>query len=556
MWHMKSSARNLVYGCIRRLVDMRDGRGRTNASFPINRGHNYLYESLFPAENGVGHYTKFYAEDVENPLTIDYKRFKTEIVQGRRYAGGDWHEIDCVVPSAVPYAITGDDMFNHRSGGEIEFQCPEGRFTFGNLVAERFYYLPIKVPGKIAFRSKHDLIIGEPLPLVQAVPHKRKLVLVLFLDNLGWGLTEQVPLEESMPQLARYFSKGCVFDNYFVNSNWTLPSVATLFSAQPLARHKMFHPTADHVVGTGYQTLAEMFQRDDYLTFQACGNGRKSPRYGYAKGFDRTVYRNQLSMSDVLDSYMSHMQAFPDRDCFAWLSIFDLHHPMGLLPDVAVQINTPLEGHDYRTDHEKSPLQLNRDDGRTIRYLAEMKRVDARLAPLLRWIEDTYDDDEIVVAAVSDHGTTFVTDDTKPLTSERCHGAFMLRGGGIPAGRSDEFVQSMDLMPTLVELCGIPFDGHTKGRLPEALGGPLARRYAYSEIMYPAAPYTAVVRDGEFTFVLETVAPVSDAGKIDLHQTRTQLFRQGDEDADVSAEYPDVCAAFAQTVRAHVADNE
>lgn len=544
--------KRLTYRGVQRLVAARDARIQANTTFPVNRGRNYLVEPLFPNDAGSGFFTRYYAEDVENPLTVDFKRFKTEIVRGRRHPGGSWHEFDCPVPSAIPCAVTDIDPVNHRAGGELSLRCPEGDFTFGNLTAERFYYFPVRKPGRVGIFSAHDMIVGEPLPLVQERPHPRKLVLVLFLDNLGWELVRQVPLAECMPSLARFFAEGCIFENYFVNSNWTLPSVSTLVSGLPLAQHRMFHPTRDLVVGTGYPLLPEMFQRAGYLTFQACGNWRKSPRYGYAKGYDRTIYRNQLGMSDILDSYMSHMQAFPKRDTFAWLSIFDLHHPMALVPDVAVQINTPLSGHDYRVDHAKSPLQLARSDGRTARYIAEMKRVDTRLAPLLRWIEDTYDDDEILIAAVADHGTTFVTDETRPLAQERCHAAFMLRGGGVPATRSEEFVQSTDVMPTLLALSGIPLQAPIDGRVPEVLGGPPARTHVYSEIMYPAAAYNACLRDAAWTFLMETATPVDDQGRVDLTGARMQLFRRGNN-VDVAVEHPDICAQFMARVKAHVA---
>jgi hypothetical protein len=219
---------------------------------------------------------------------------------------------------------------------------------------------------------------------------------------------------------------------------------------------------------------------------------------------------------------------------------------------VAVQVNTPLAGHDYRVDHAKSPLQLARSDGRTARYIAEMKRVDTRLAPLLRWIEDTYDDDEMLVAAVADHGTTFVTDETQPLALERCHAAFMLRGGGVPVMRSDEFVQSTDVMPTLLALSGIPLETPVEGRVPEVLGGPPARRHVLSEIMYPDAAYTACLRDATHTFLLETTVPVDNEGRIELAGARTRLFRRG-SDTDIAADHPDICAGFLARLKAHVA---
>lgn len=553
---MSRILRDTTYKAIRRFVDRRDAKSRMNTTFPTSQGRNYLTEPMFADADGGGYYTKLYCEDAENPLAIDYKRFKTEIVKAQHYGAKEWHRFNIDAPAAVPYAITGADFFNARGNHAIEFRCNGRVFPMRNLVSERFYYLPVREKAEFAFRSEYDLIIGTPLPLMQGKPHKRKLVLVLFVDNFGWDIVERISFEDTLPNIARFFSKGLVFDNCFVNSNWTLPSVSTIFSGRPLADHMMFHPRKDLVVGTGYPLISELFQSDGYLTFQACGNWRKSPRYGYAKGFDRTVYRNQLSLSDALDAVNSHLRAFPERDSFVWASVFDLHHPMALIPDIAVQMETPLTGHDYHAEDEKSPFQLEHNAARTLRYIEELKRIDFQLGPLFERIEATYEDDEFVVALVSDHGTTFLTDNSKPLARERCHSAFMIRGGGVPAGRSDELFQTMDIMPTLLQICGIPFKGDNEGRLPQVLGGPPARRHVYSEILFPGGPYTAAVRDEEFEFVLETASLIDDDGRFDLDPHTASLFHNRDHITDVASMYPDKYSHFEQIVVDHLSHHK
>jgi hypothetical protein len=128
----------------------------------------------------------------------------------------------------------------------------------------------------------------------------------------------------------------------------------------------------------------------------------------------------------------------------------------------------------------------------------------------------------------------------------------MLRGGGVPVMRSDEFVQSTDVMPTLLALSGIPLETPVEGRVPEVLGGPPARRHVLSEIMYPDAAYTACLRDATHTFLLETTVPVDNEGRIELAGARTRLFRRG-SDTDIAADHPDICAGFLARLKAHVA---
>ena len=61
-----------------------------------------------------------------------------------------------------------------------------------------------------------------------------------------------------------------------------------------------------HVIGQGYNILSEYFQDEGYFTFQACGDWRKSPSYGYVKGFDRTIYQSATMGSlcnDIIFSF-------------------------------------------------------------------------------------------------------------------------------------------------------------------------------------------------------------------------------------------------------------
>ena len=540
--------RNLGYRAIRYAIDRRDAKTRLNAPFPSCQGHNYLVEPLFPEENGAGFYSKFYLEDVENPVTVDYKRFKAEIMPSQRYPAGQWHEFEIATPSAVAYAITGAEPFNMRGAHEIEFRCNGKLHQFRNLVSERFYHLPIREKAKIGFRSDHDLVIAAPVPLTQAKPHRKKLVLMIFVDTLTQEILDHVPAEECMPYTSRFFKSGLVFENCFSSSNWTMPSLASIFTGKDPANHHMVHPQHDVVVGTGHPLISEIFQQDGYLTFQACGNWRKSPRYGYTKGFDRTIYRSGLSICDALDAFYTNQRAFPERDVFAWLSIFDLHHPVAFIPDPAVQLGTPLDGHDYHNEESKTPLQVKRNPARILRFIEELKRVDFHLGQLFAFIEQGYENEEILVAMVADHGTTYLTDDEKTLPRERCRIQCMMRGGDVPAGTTSEFVQGTDIMPAMLSLAGIPFQGEIDGRLPEILGGPPARDFACPEIVYPGAPYSTALWDGEFNFQFETEALVDDSGSIDFSRYRARLFGDDDPHTDVAAENADRVKAFERLV--------
>jgi arylsulfatase A-like enzyme len=547
---MRSLMRRLFYSLIKLIVDWQTSKSDRSISFPASRGRNYLNEPLFPNRGGGGYFSKFFSEDTVNPLALSYTRFKLEIVEGRLYRSRPYRvEID--VPSALPYAVTNVDFFNTKGyySAQLRYNGQDYRFT--SLVSERFYYLPLRKKGTAELQSDYDLVIGKPIPLIQTKKHKNKLILILFVDSFTTEVMERISPEKDIPNIHNFFSKGMVFENCFANSNWTVPGVASIVSGRTLTGHGMFHPQKDIVVGDGYPMLSEILQKDGYLTFQACGNWRKTPSYGYVKGFDRTIYRNGLTLGDTLNGFFDHMRAFPERDNFVWLSFNDLHHLVSFVPEVANQLGAPLEAHDYYIGHDKSPLQLDPNPPRARRFVEELKRIDFHLGPLFSFIETNFDNEEMLVAVCSDHGTTYFTEDPKGLSRERCNVAFMLRGGGVPAGRSDELVQNTDILPTILKLTGTDTNAHFEGRVPEVLGGPAARKRVFTEILYPGTPYEATVKDKGFDFYFKTEANVDEEGNVDLSRNQVSLFLKDDFRVDVSADHRDVMEDFKRVVAEH-----
>lgn len=549
---MNTLLRNLYYRLMLWLWRKHIKSFKWSPSFPTSQGKNYLYEPLFAGPDGEAYFTKLYAEEIANPYAIDFRKFRLEILKGRRNSAGTKFKLNVGEPSALPYAVVGSDPIDTETAADVTLTCNGQSFQFRNLVSERFYYLPIREAAEVELQSRDDLIIGNPIPLRQAKPHKRRLVMVLFIDCFASDVLERISFERDLPNLHRFFSKGCIFENCYSGSNWTIPGVATIVSGQPLIRHRMYHPRQNNVVGTGYPILSELLQRDGYLTFQACGNWRKTPSYGYVKGFDRTVFRSQLNLPEAIHATIDHLRAFPERDNFLWLSIFDAHHHLAHLPDVANQLAAPLQSADYFEEAEKTPLQLRRDEARIYRYIEELKRIDYLLGPMLNLLETEYAEDELLVAAVSDHGTGYLTDDRAELKREKVRVPFMIRGAGITPGASGEIVQNTDILPSLLHFAGITCPPDVSGRLPERLGGASQRSYALSEIMYPGAPYTATIKDTDYEFYFEAGA-VKDDGSFAHDAPKVSLFRRDDSKTDLANSFPELVARYTQVVRDHIA---
>lgn len=553
---IKSGMKRFLYRVVARVVAFRDSKNKTSKNFPTCQGQNFLYVPMLPDGNGRAYYTKYHAEQPINPLAVDFKRFKTDILEGRLAPRGHLHTVRVETPSALPVAVTGVEISEPDSNYRIDIKVGDQLYRLGNLAAERFHYLPVRDPGAVEIRSDHDVVVGDAIAFGQARSHQTKLVLVLFIDTFGWDIVDRLDLVRDLPNISRLMKDGLTFDNCYSSSNWTLPGVGTIVSGRSLSRHGMFHPTKNDIgLGDGYRTLPQFFRDDGYLTFQVCGNSRRSPAYGYVRGYDRTIYKDEISIAEMTDAFFDHLRAFPNRDHFVWLTFMDAHHTLTKVPDVANQLALPLMAHDYTVEDAKSPLRVQADEVQTLRHIEELKRIDFHLGRILAFVEQRYSADEFLVSIVADHGTGFISADPHIMSHEKGHVAYIVKGPGVPAGvRSREIVQNTDILPTLLHLSKIPLMDNIDGRLPAIFGGAQARDHAVCEILYLGRPYIAAVKDEAFEFYLTSEGPVDDDGRFFLGNFRTQLYRRKDWSRDVSAEHPEVVARYVERVKSHIED--
>jgi len=540
---MRVKLKSVFFALVLWLIRKRDGRNKANTGFPNSRGENYLFDPLFPDETGEAYFTCLNMEPEENPLSIDFSRFRYEVVKGKRYEAGKEHRIRIDEPCALPCSITGVDITRIRGPYRIDLTCNGEEIPLRRLLAERFYYLPIREPADLVLKSDQDIVIGEPIALKQQTRNKAPFALMIFIDSFTWQIMERLSFEDDLPNISRFFSKGTVFENAFSSSNWTIPSIASVFSGKTITNHKMFHPREDIVLGDGYPVISEIFKRAGYLTFQACGNHRKTPSYGYAKGFDRTIYRYRATIGEIVESSLAQLRSFPDRDQFHWLSIFDAHTPIALTHDISIQMALPLEAQDYHQQDAKSPMQLEPNAMRTLRYIEELKKIDFNLGRLFDYVEDTFGDDALV-CLLADHGTSFTTPDQKMLSPEKTHIALMMRGPQIAAARAPELVHQTDILPCMLRSAGLSLNSEIDGQLPAAMGGTQERDHVVSDILYPGTTRKIVIRDHEFEFHLESEGIVDSRGEYELGDYSYALYRRSDSLTEITSDEPETAERF------------
>ena len=297
------------------------------------------------------------------------------------------------------------------------------------------------------------------------------------------------------PALDRLAREGVLVEDAVVQVPQTRPSHASLFTGRQPYEHGIrdnFSPPLE----ARLPTLAAVLARQGYATGGFIGAYPVSRDSGLDRGFSvyddpfsgkgpgRQEARSERRAAEVVDAALRWLAEPHGGPFFAWVHLFDPHAP-----------------------YEPPPPYRERFASRL--YDGEIAYADAQLARLLEWLDRAQLRDSTLVVVTSDHGEGlgdhgeeehlfFVYDSTLrvPLVL-RWPG--QIRAGSRVAGQC----RSVDLLPTLLDLLGVPAIAtsgasragqiRTGGRIPDN------ESYAeslYAQLHYGYAPLRALRAEG------------------------------------------------------------
>lgn len=287
------------------------------------------------------------------------------------------------------------------------------------------------------------------------------------------------------PTLDFFASRGVKFDNCISQTPLTLPSHTSIMSGTlPL-----FHGVRDNggfLVPRELDTLAKAFKARGYETSAFVAAFVLDSKWGLNQGFD-TYFDNfdlskfqrislgevQRPANEVMDEALGWLEKKKDKNFFTWIHLYDPHTPYK--PPAAFA--------------EKYP---NRP------YAGEIAFADSQLGRLVEFLKSNRLLERSMIVFASDHGESLGEH------QESTHGFFVYQGAvHVPLiistpfsqlwGRSTAAVVSLiDIMPTVLEMAGIPVPPQAQGRSLVPLffhPGEKRRTPAYSETYYPRFHY-------------------------------------------------------------------
>lgn len=340
--------------------------------------------------------------------------------------------------------------------------------------------------------------------------------------------------------------KGVLFTRMFSSAPWTVPAMNSLITGLYPSEHGVVSggvlvtggkrrvagqpPLAEEAV-----TLADVLQENGYSTFGINTNYHLNAQYGFNQGFDRFVgddflflpYPNMMvsALSSEIENAAKH---------FVWVHYFDPHFPYRPVPRWFSEWNTTGYrswadfSRDLVVDYFRKDQKMDKDDPIAPEYMNFLYKV---LAPVsgsqaainyaleylgtkedsdyvsfikatykseIRYVDDAIEeafakmgvDDESLVVFTSDHGEEMFDHGgfghRHTLYQELLHVPLIIRlPGNKHAGKViDAPVSIVDIMPTILDLVGLPIPGGLSGTslAPLLEGGRIETRPLYAEV--------------------------------------------------------------------------
>jgi arylsulfatase A-like enzyme len=316
----------------------------------------------------------------------------------------------------------------------------------------------------------------EPPPAEPPLPKRPNVLLVtvdsLRADHLGcYGYSR--PTSANLDRLA---AEGALFEVAIAQAPWTLPSLSSLHTSRLPAEVGAIHNhgrLADFAV-----TAAELFAAAGFRTAAISAGGYTEPSRGFSQGF--STHRNldgQARAGELNRIALDWIGRDGGRPFFVWIHYFDVHADYaapppwdGLFDATPARLEVARIRHLMRVVAGGATLGPGDLEQVVTSYDREIAYTDAMLGELWRGLEERGLDRTTLLAVGADHGEGFMEHGlllhTLAVYDEFVKVPLILRlPGRVPAGkRVAAQVRNLDVLPTLLDLAGIPAPADLRGR--------------------------------------------------------------------------------------------
>jgi choline-sulfatase len=325
-------------------------------------------------------------------------------------------------------------------------------------------------------------------PAVQLQP---RYVLLLTVDTLrADALRTYAPTAPPTPAISTLAGDSVVFERAISSAPWTLTAFASILTGLSPDVHQTL--TFASRVPDACPTLAEHLRDAGYRTAAIGHNPFLNPAYNLHRGFGQyTMFprqRNgsigaqvlsdlfparfspQVGTTGLTDMALGWLERNAERPFFLWLHYFDPHLPYEP-PDEYLPQRRPPTGMGARVEQEmllsvrQGYFVPTREDVAWVRglYDGEVRHVDANIGRVIARLKSLGIYDQTLIVFTSDHGEEFWEhgrfEHGHSVYEELLHVPLLVKlPGSSRTARVARPVTTTSVTPTMLDLCGIPFD--------------------------------------------------------------------------------------------------
>ena len=391
-----------------------------------------------------------------------------------------------------------------------------------------FSYFRLTETTRLTATGDAPYAVGTPIRLGHS-PDRKKLVLNLLVDGLSWNVA-RTRFPDCMPNIARFFARGVIFDQHFSTSECTYPALPVIETGRYPLHTQVFNERDSHEIPLDFMTLSECMSDLGYYA-SAPMAASDSVYCGALRGYDMlNVAAWKLPSAEMVDRAIMQLEAFDGTDQFLYLHTTDVHpwNAKGFKFYPAVETHLPLSERLFDIDENIASVRLPKLALYQEQFWQTLRHVDRSIGYLLSYIEEHFDEDEYIVNLYSDHGNSVFTTPfgnlVDVIAENSTRAVWMMRGAGVPQGVvSDELTSIADIYPTLGALCGFPVSPDIDGNLPALFGG-TERDAVYSMSIFPGQTFKLAVRTHAHTLRIETPALVDEDGTVDFTNSAIAIY--------------------------------
>ena len=280
------------------------------------------------------------------------------------------------------------------------------------------------------------------------------------------------------PFIDAFAKESIVFERAVAQSPWTLPSHMSIMTSLYPAFHGVYKVMEQkQCLANEHITLAELLRKGGYQTAAFVDGGWMRKTFGFSQGFD--IYDDRkVRIAGILPKVKKWLSKNKSKPFFLFIHCYDIHGPYNPPPPYdKIFHDFNYTGNLFPSNKNliaasRKELEVNDEDLHHFIALYDggIRYTDEKIGEFLSFLKDSGLMNQSLIIITSDHGEEFKEHDSfrhwQLYYRPNLHIPLIMRIPKYPRKeiRTNELVQSIDLLPTILEIAGLPPHPKAQGK--------------------------------------------------------------------------------------------